>query len=283
MVMPTKKSKEYVEYEKFAQDIFQTLLDDEEIKPIKVQHNVNIKGRSGCKHQIDVYWEFEIACVTHRVAIECKNYNTSNIPIGRIRDFYGALADIGNITGIFVCKNGYQSGAVSFAKYYGIDLKELRVPKSMDMEGRIQTININLLVCNKNIKQIHPTYDNEWFYLKYQIPIEDQHYEINSNNNEILIMDIDRNRISDLYELESKLPHDFKDELNKEYEYKWADAYIDVKELGLLKIKSLKYIYDVVFTDPKKIIISGKELAKAILIDVRTGGIKLFDKNGNIK
>ncbi|MEY4893969.1 MAG: hypothetical protein RL751_779, partial [Bacteroidota bacterium] len=103
--MADDEVNEDVGYEKFAQSIYQTLLDNEDIKPTKVQHNVDLLGRSGCKHQIDVYWEYEIAGIVHRVAIECKNYNTSNISIGRVRDFFAALTDIGNISGIFVCKS----------------------------------------------------------------------------------------------------------------------------------------------------------------------------------
>ena len=36
-----------------------------------------IQGISGCEHQIDVYWEFIIAGIRHRVAVECKNYSDS--------------------------------------------------------------------------------------------------------------------------------------------------------------------------------------------------------------
>jgi hypothetical protein len=280
--MPTDDLNEDVAYEKFAQDIYQTLLDSEDIKPTKVQHNVDVVGRSGCKHQIDVYWEYEIAGVTHRVAIECKNYNTSNISIGRIRDFFAALTDIGNINGIFVCKKGYQSGAIKFAGFYGINLKELRVPVDSDWEGRIQTIQINLSALHMNIKQRQTVFDNDWFKAKFPNPSSDQQFQIKGNNNEILIKDKDGNKITDLYELDNKLPHEWKDELNKEHEYKWDDAYIEVEGLGVIKILSLKYVYDVQMTEPEEIIISGKDTAKAILKDVKSGTIKFFDTKGNI-
>jgi len=272
-----------IEYEKFAQEIYQTLLDSEDIRPTKVQHNVDIVGRSGCKHQIDVYWEYDIAGVTHRVAIECKNYNANNISIGRIRDFFAALTDIGNINGIFVCKEGYQSGAIKFADFYGINLKELRVPLDSDWEGRIQTIQINLQAFGVNIKQRLPEFDIEWFKANFPNPTEEQHFHIAGNNNEILIKDKNGNRITDLYELENKLPCEWKDEQDREYEYKWEDAYIDVEGLGAIKILSFKFIYNVESTKPEEIIISGKDTAKAILKDVKTGSIKFFDTKGNIK
>jgi hypothetical protein len=283
MIVKKEILNENIEYEKFVQDIYQTLLDSEDIMPTKVQHNVDIMGRSGCSHQIDVYWEYEIAGVKHRVAIECKNYNTSDIAIGRIRDFFAALIDIGNINGIFVCKNGYQSGAIKFADFYGINLIELRVPVDSDWEGRIQTIQFDLLAIGRNIKQRLPLFDIEWFKANIPNPVENRHIQMEGNSNEIIIKDKNGNKITDIYELDNKLPSDGKEEENREHEYKWEDAYIDVKNLGAIKISSLKYIYDVRITEPESIIISGKDTAKAILKDVKTGSIKFFDTKGNIK
>jgi hypothetical protein len=101
---------ENVEYEKLAQYVYQCILNAEGFENIAVKHDVGIKGKSGCEHQVDVYWEFTIGGVTQKVAIECKNYNRT-VSIGKIRNFYGVPHDIGNITGIFVTKLGYQSVA----------------------------------------------------------------------------------------------------------------------------------------------------------------------------
>lgn len=45
------------EYEKFTQEIYQQLLNEDfgNIKTVNVLHNVKLKGRSGQEHQIDVY------------------------------------------------------------------------------------------------------------------------------------------------------------------------------------------------------------------------------------
>ena len=97
------------------------------MKNINVQYNIKLLGKSGCNHQIDVYCEFEMMGIKHYVAIECKNYS-SKVSVGNVRDFFGVLYDVGNIKGIFVTKIGYRSGTEKFAKYYGVVLKELRVP-----------------------------------------------------------------------------------------------------------------------------------------------------------
>lgn len=116
-----------IEYEKFTQEIYQELVNADVLKATRVQHNVKLKGKSGQEHQIDVYWEYEIAGIRHRVAIECKNYNRK-VEIGKVRDFYGVLSDLNNVAGIMVTKVGYQKGAKEYASTYGITLKELREP-----------------------------------------------------------------------------------------------------------------------------------------------------------
>ncbi len=115
------------EYEKFAQEIYQGLVDADVVKTTDVKHNVKLVGKSGQAHQIDVYWEYEIAGVKHKVAIECKNYNKA-VPVGKVRDFYGVLSDLNSVAGIMVTTVGYQEGAKEYASHYGVSLKELRVP-----------------------------------------------------------------------------------------------------------------------------------------------------------
>lgn len=119
------------EYELFTREVYRQLSAYYQTGFTKVQHNIKLKGRSGCEHQIDVYWEYKKDGIEHRVAIECKNYKNS-ISISKVRDFFGVLNDIGNIQGIMVTKVGYQKGAKQFAKEYDISLKELRSPNERE-------------------------------------------------------------------------------------------------------------------------------------------------------
>lgn len=50
-----------IEYEKFAQEVYQELVNADVVKSTEVRHDIKILGKSGQKHQIDVYWEYEIA------------------------------------------------------------------------------------------------------------------------------------------------------------------------------------------------------------------------------
>jgi hypothetical protein len=270
------------EYEQFVQEIYQALLDNEDIKSISVEHDVDLEGRSGCKHQIDVYWEYEIAGIKQKVAIECKDYNTSDISIGKIRDFYGALSDIGNINGIFVCKNGYQSGAKKFADFYGINLQELRTPTSEDWTGRIETIQINITECNLSIKDREPIFDLQWFKEKFGMPQEGQSITFEGISNEVFIFDKNGNPIKSIQDLENALPHELKVAKDQEYTYDWEDAFIETNEFGKIKIRSMKFIYDILQSEPEVLTISGKDMAKAILKDVRTNEVQFFYKDGRI-
>jgi hypothetical protein len=145
--------KEAIEYELLTQAIYQEILAKQGITNIKVQHNISIEGRSSVEHQVDVYWEFNQAGVTHRVLIECKNY-ASNLTLEKARNFFAVVHDIGNCVGIMVTKTGYQSGAAAFCKYYGLLLKLLREPNEKDWEGRIKTVHTKMIprvpVSNKN-------------------------------------------------------------------------------------------------------------------------------------
>lgn len=142
-------------FECFTQRILQKLVNSELLKPTLVRHNVKLTGKSGCEHQIDVYWEYEKDGVMNRVAIECKNYD-SNLSIGKVRDFYGVLHDLENVRGIMVTSKGYQKGAKKFAEYYGISLKKLRRPKWNESIGAITTVS--------HTDSVHTLYkvDEEW-------------------------------------------------------------------------------------------------------------------------
>ncbi len=270
------------EYEKFTQEIYQTLINVQGIDTIDVKHNVKLVGKSGQKHQIDVYWEYEIADVKHKVAIECKNYN-SEVSIGKVRDFYSVLSDLTNVNGIMVTKVGYQSGAKKFADYYGINLKELRFPNEKDWEGRIKTIVFQMKMVLPNIKQRIPLFDNEWIKENVRFPENGQMtFTLQGMADEIKIFDEHGKVITNFYELDKKIPHKWDAATGLEHTYTFDNAYIDVTPIGRVKIKGIKYVYDV-NTGTEEFSIDALETTKAILKDALTGEIKFFDKEGNVK
>ncbi len=84
-----------------------------------------LRGKSGAMHEVDVYYEFERAGVRHRVAIECKDHGRP-VSKGDVSEFYGKVNDIGGVSAIVVSRNGYQEGAVTFAKMWDIELLKVK-------------------------------------------------------------------------------------------------------------------------------------------------------------
>lgn len=108
--------------ESYVQFVYQKLLEflDE---GASVSTNLLIQGKSGVKHEFDVYYEFQHLNIKHRIAIECKEWNTP-VTKGEVGEFVAKLNDLNNISGVMVAKSGYQSGARQFAEANGIQLME---------------------------------------------------------------------------------------------------------------------------------------------------------------
>lgn len=273
-------ANENTEYEKLAQEIYQTLNDAEGIKTIGVRHNIKLRGKSGCNHQIDVFWEFEMVGVKHRIAIECKNYS-SEVSVGKVRDFFGALHDIGNIKGIFITKIGYQSGAEKFADYYGILLKEMRFPTANDWEGRVKDIVLTINAIFIDIKERQFDIDIDWLLKNFNYK-EGDHISLNGMSDELKIVDSSGQTITTLHKLENSLPRDTP-EINKKAHLQFSDGFLlDPSSGQHFKINGIRYLYDVV-CETQTSITEGDAIAKAILKDVNSGAIKYFDRDGNVR
>jgi hypothetical protein len=105
--------------EDYVADVFDSLLNLRN-EGIVVSRNAILRGKSGADHEIDVYYEFLKAGVTHKVAIECKNRGRP-IEKKEIHDFWCKLQDIGQIKGIVVSQSGLQSGAQLVADFKDMD------------------------------------------------------------------------------------------------------------------------------------------------------------------
>jgi hypothetical protein len=104
--------------EKDVQHVYSYLLNMRD-EGVVVGNSVFMTGKSGVQHEIDVFYEFARVGIRHRVAIECKDW-ARPVSKGQIQEFESKLRDIGNITGVVISRNGYQSGAEDFAKYHDI-------------------------------------------------------------------------------------------------------------------------------------------------------------------
>ena len=273
-----------IEYEKFTQEIYQELVNADVLKTTDVQHNIKLKGRSGQEHQIDVYWEYEIAGTKQKVAIECKNYNKT-VGIGKVRDFYGVLYDLNNVAGIMVTKIGYQKGAKEYASEYGISLKELRAPNPGEaIIGEVEmNFDISVRRCLFLVNADYAETDKfsvtkykhflDWMSLNNEsswassthVPLELVERNI-VNSNGVTIVTLEK--------IEEELPKDSDSDIV----FKYEDAYVNTR-WGKIKINEIKYEYE--YKNEKKIIaIDAQDFVKAILKDALNGEIKLIANKG---
>ncbi|WP_444911077.1 restriction endonuclease [Microbulbifer sp. PAAF003] len=129
-----------IEYERLVVRIYQAILNHEGYKNLRVEHDVKLTGKSGAKHQIDVFWEFKIADNIYRTCIECKNYSSA-VKKSHIASFAAVLDDIGNTNGVIATTSSYQSGAKLLAKQRNIRL--------VLVNQLVKKIHINLLPIKK--------------------------------------------------------------------------------------------------------------------------------------
>ena len=268
------------EFELFTRHVYQKLVNNDVLKPTLVKHNVKLKGKSGCEHQIDVYWEYEIAGSLHRVAIECKNYN-SPVEIGNVRDFKGVLDDLNNVNGIMVSAQGYQSGAKKYAEQYGILLKELRTPNWRDTVGELvirfhSEIRHCLFLIDEEIAAQKGFDLQRYREFRASMGFDDADRCRNATHLPLTTKDsIIRNakgkRITTLDELEKQLPDNPKP--NSSFVFPFEDAWMETPHWGLLKIHEVKYEYE--SEDTERVIgIAANMFVEAILKDAISGEIQ---------
>lgn len=239
-----------IEYEKFAQEVYNEILKNLYVRNIEVMHNVKLTGKSGQKHQIDVYWEYQYDNTTFKIAIECKNYNHT-VSISKVRDFFGVLYDLEDVKGIMVTKKGYQEGARKFGEHYGIDLMELREPEEGEAivaettltfdcsvrhrlflvdEDWAKVHNLNIQLYKQQLDWLSFPVCDKWINATH-IPLTTKEDKIRNSEGKI---------IADIRKLGEELSK--KSQQDGDCVYHFEDAYVKT-ECGDIKIKEVKFEY----------------------------------------
>ena len=200
------------DYEQFVALLQQALLDAESIteqKNIKVELNKKILDSCGVEREFDLYWEYELAGITYKTVIECKDYN-SRIPLEKIDALIGKTRDIPDLKAVFATKKGYQSGAKAKAEHNRIDLLVVREQNDsdwQDIDGTpfIKTIHINMVLrMPASITGFEPLLDADWAQENIEADLS-QPISMSGLNNEIFIEDQDAEEKYSLQELASRL------------------------------------------------------------------------------
>lgn len=266
------------EYEKFVQSVYQALLVAEGVDTVDVCHNINLKGNSGCEHQIDIYWEFRLAGQLYRTAIECKSFNKS-VNVGRVRDFYGVLVDVPGLIGVFATQIGYQGGAKLFADHYGISLKEVREPTDADWAGRVRKIHFNVHLVMPTITKFEPRPSRA--FLDTLAPDEVLQVISDFSSHEPIIFDPVGAPVMSYEQLRGSLPHQSKSASGLRHFARFPNHTFRTENIEF-EIDGIDIEYDVT-VDTSESVIDGNALARAIIKDVASGELTFVDKEGQVK
>ena len=132
-------SKAGTRYERLAALVFKTL-EERNV----VIHDLKLLGNSTIKHQIDV--AIGVGGRQRRVVIECKDFDVSGDKVGLdvLRNFRSVLEDTQVEEGIVITCVGYTLAAQVYAKSKGIKLAVLRKVDGEDLDGLIQSVDVQL-------------------------------------------------------------------------------------------------------------------------------------------
>ena len=225
-----------VEYEKLTQNIFNQIINQDTVKTINVQHDVVLKGKT-TTHQIDVYWEFDLNGIKYRTVIQAKDWK-NKVPQKEMYAFKAILDDLPSGTkGIYVCKSGFQEGAVSVAQSNDIKIYVLRDPIDADWDGKIKTIVINFKIRMPTYKNMNALFDANW--LKENVADFNKYIGRNVFNGNSEILDHNNNRICLLSELVLQMADKSKDGVEYQEHIFEQDAFLKIDDGICAKIISI--------------------------------------------
>jgi hypothetical protein len=233
-----------IPYEILTKQIFDGILRLDGVRTIDVKHNVTLPGKSRgsdgepMKHQIDVYWEFELGDVLYKTAIQAKDWR-GNVPQGEVLKFKAVLDDLpGQPRGIMVARTGFQEGAKSYASSHGIELYELREPNADDLTGRFVRLILDIQLYTPSMEIIAVEADTDW--VRATAPDAKGSAAFSQDAKQAMLYAEDARPLRSLYDvLDSYVPKEHRELPSTEIRHVFdSPTFIDtnVEELPRLKI-----------------------------------------------
>lgn len=236
-------------YEIFVQNLQQALINAEEFMSqnnIEIERNKKITDNCGIDREFDLYWEYEVAGLTYKTVIECKDY-ASTISVEKIDALIGKTKDIPDLIPVFATKTGYQSGAKTKAKHNKIELLIVREQKDEDWEDKegnplIKQININIQISQPNrINSIKVEVDKDWVEKNPHINLE-KYIVTPEMQDKVFVEDIDKQMTYSFLELSDKLKLDSSNSGEHLHEEIFLDAYLLIDGIKV-KLENFKIGY----------------------------------------
>lgn len=260
------------EYELFVKDVLEKINAADGWENIQLQHNVTLTGKSGATHQIDIYWEFKCGILVHKVAVECKGYN-SRITEEKIAAFQGVLADLNGVQGVYASQMGYQRGAIALANYNNIKLLEIRRPLSHDVKDRIWDINLRIVAHTIVNPQLRLKLEKAGISPEEAEPINGAH-----DPHEVMIIEDGQSKsLQDL--MNSFRP--INTDKHQCFDKKCDDTFIVMGEKKV-RILEIRYEYDTTESTYDSVL-SGDNVIKGLVKDLTEGKEQVVDWNGHVR
>lgn len=108
------------EFEKYCGEILRGYAEAEQLKNFTITHDTKLTSHDGT-YQIDLYATFTAMGSEFKVICECKRYK-SKVNREKVVILHDKMRSLGAQKGILLSTNGFQSGAIQYAKEHGITL-----------------------------------------------------------------------------------------------------------------------------------------------------------------
>lgn len=277
-----KKGKEY---ENFVETVYTAVIEAEKrdgrLKAVKLARNITLPCKSSATAEFDIYWEYKVAGLLLKIAIECKNYNKL-VGVDDIREFIGKVSSVGGITGVMITKMGFTENAKNEATFGNIQLLIIREQNNDDWNGFLKIFNIVIhAIMPSQTLNIEPTINKQW--LAESGYKKGDSIQIQGSNDLIFIEESSSNFRHSLIELERSDFFSSKDPGT----YTWVklfkeDGWLILDKLRL-KIDSIKITYikpNPVITD---MCIDFSNYVSAIMEIIEENKKTAIMKNGTLK
>ena len=108
------------EFEKYCKEILEGYAEAEQLKDFTITHDVKLICHDGA-YQIDLYATCTVLGTEIKVICECKRYK-NRVSREKVSALHDKIRSLGAHKGILLSTNGFQSGAIQYAKEHGIAL-----------------------------------------------------------------------------------------------------------------------------------------------------------------
>jgi hypothetical protein len=277
-------SEASTQYERFVRDIVQVLLQAQGLETVVVEHDKQVQGISRA-HQIDVYWEYRLGGVLHRVVINCKRYG-STVEVTDVLTLAGVLQDMPGVRGLIVTTVGFQSGAIDYAKVHQIGLKVIRPPRDSDWEGRIRQFNLELTMHEPKLVSCRIDLDRKWVEENVTADADSLIGSAVADADTTVVRDLSSGTVENMNELWNRAMAENPSEIAADGRgvLRWADARLERPGAPSLRVNAIEFAWTIPEgRDDDVIRVAVRSDPAAIVRDAIAGTLLFVDPNGRVK